>query len=48
LISYSEGFLSASEIELPEVYKSAFKRGRNYSIKYGILLGKIEYFMLNK
>jgi len=42
LISYSEGFLSASEVELPELFKSAFNKGRDYSFKYGFLLGKIE------
>lgn len=46
MISYSEGFLSASDIELPDLYKSAFNKGRKYSFKYGILLGKIEYIII--
>jgi hypothetical protein len=35
--------LAASEIEDEIIYKEAFENGKNYSVKFGKLIGEIEY-----
>lgn len=42
LIGYSEGYLVSSSMENEEIYIEAFEKGKNYSIEFGIILGKIE------
>jgi hypothetical protein len=41
-VSYSEGFFSTCEKEIREKYDEAHLIGKNYSIEFGKILGKIE------
>jgi hypothetical protein len=41
-VSYSEGFFSTCEREIREKYDEAHLVGKNYSIEFGKILGRIE------
>jgi hypothetical protein len=43
MIAYSEGFLKSCDDENKEIYEEGFVKGKNYSVGFGKLLGKIEY-----
>jgi hypothetical protein len=41
-LSYSEGYFETCDQEIKEKYEEGFLQGKNYSLKYGIILGKLE------
>ena len=47
MIGYSEGYLASSNLEDESIYADSFNKGKNYSLEYGKILGKIEYIKLN-
>ncbi len=46
-IALSEGFLASSEAEFPELKEEGKKKGRRYSLKFGMMLGKLEQININ-
>jgi hypothetical protein len=45
-MAYYEGFLASSDLEHAQQYQDAFKKGKLYSLEFGKILGKIEYFLI--
>ena len=44
-LNYSEGFLAGSNISSVEKYQEYYTKGKNYSISFGALLGRVELYI---